>query len=352
MIEPSSHENLSPQVLAALARQVKLIATKPPEGVKYIPCDGTLTEVMAEIVGPEGTPYEGGVFRLKLIMGREYPTTPPRGVFLTKIFHPNVSPAGDICVNTLKRDWCVSSGRVRVAELLAACPSSCCVPAALSWRGGGFLVAVVCVGCCTVSVCVRGVTCVCVFVDCVRPSAWLCRKPDVGLSHVLAVIRCLLIVPFPESSLNDDAGKMFMESYDEYARYARLMTRYAHRPHRTRFRQRGELRVNADVVACIDLWHSIHAAPIAPAPSSAAGAASGAASATASAAAAPTSGAAVASGAGDGTAVDASSDGAVAGGAVAAAGDAAATEESRRDADASADKKRKTDAKKKNLKRL
>jgi ubiquitin-conjugating enzyme E2 S len=24
---------------------------------------------------------------------------------LTKIFHPNVSKAGEICVNTLKRDW-------------------------------------------------------------------------------------------------------------------------------------------------------------------------------------------------------------------------------------------------------
>ena len=27
------------------------------------------------------------------------------GFFLTKIFHPNVSSNGAICVNTLKRDW-------------------------------------------------------------------------------------------------------------------------------------------------------------------------------------------------------------------------------------------------------
>ena len=44
------------------------------------------------------------------------------------------------------------------------------------------------------------------------------------ISHVLSVIRCLLIVPFPESSLNDEAGKLFMESYDEFARRARIMT--------------------------------------------------------------------------------------------------------------------------------
>lgn len=30
-------------------------------------------------------------------------------------------------------------------------------------------------------------------------------------------------MPFPESSLNDEAGKNFMESYDEYARRAKLL---------------------------------------------------------------------------------------------------------------------------------
>ena len=94
---------------------------------------------------PAGTPYEGGVFRIKLVLGSDYPSAPPRGYFLTKIFHPNVAANGDICVNTLKKDW----------------------------------------------------------------------KPSVTLMHVLQVIRCLLIVPFPESSLNDEAGKLFMESYDE-----------------------------------------------------------------------------------------------------------------------------------------
>jgi hypothetical protein len=46
---------------------------------------------------------------------------------------------------------------------------------------------------------------------------------ETSLCHVLAVIRCLLIVPFPESSLNDEAGKLFMDSYEEYSKRARLM---------------------------------------------------------------------------------------------------------------------------------
>ena len=49
-------------------------------------------------------------------------------------------------------------------------------------------------------------------------------KPTLGFAHVLKVIWCLLIVPFPESSLNDEAGKLFMENYEEYSNKAKLMT--------------------------------------------------------------------------------------------------------------------------------
>ncbi len=38
------------------------------------------------------------------------------------------------------------------------------------------------------------------------------------------IIRCLLIEPFPESALNEEAGRLLLENYDEYARHARLMT--------------------------------------------------------------------------------------------------------------------------------
>jgi ubiquitin-conjugating enzyme E2 S len=34
----------------------------------------------------------------------------------------------------------------------------------------------------------------------------------------------LLIIPFPESSLNEEAGKQFMENYEEYFKHAKMMT--------------------------------------------------------------------------------------------------------------------------------
>lgn len=39
----------------------------------------------------------------------------------------------------------------------------------------------------------------------------------------LQVIRCLLIEPYPESALNEEAGKLLLEDYTEYAQHARYV---------------------------------------------------------------------------------------------------------------------------------
>ncbi|XP_068629633.1 ubiquitin-conjugating enzyme E2 S [Battus philenor] len=101
----SNVENVCPQVLRGVAREVRRLAADPPAGVKIVLRDNDLTDVVALIDGPADTPYAGGVFRVRLVLGREFPAAPPRAYFLTKIFHPNVSAAGEVCVNTLKRDW-------------------------------------------------------------------------------------------------------------------------------------------------------------------------------------------------------------------------------------------------------
>lgn len=86
-------------------QEVQELVTSPPEGIKLIPNDEDITDLTALLKGPEQTPFEGGVFKIKLKLGPDFPAVPPKGVFLTKIFHPNVSLKGEICVNTLKKDW-------------------------------------------------------------------------------------------------------------------------------------------------------------------------------------------------------------------------------------------------------
>ncbi|XP_049695522.2 ubiquitin-conjugating enzyme E2 S [Helicoverpa armigera] len=102
----SNVENVCPQVLRGVARELRRLAASPPAGIKLLLREDDLTDVVAQLEGPADTPYAGGTFRVRLVLGREFPAAPPRAYFLTKLFHPNVAPdTGEVCVNTLKRDW-------------------------------------------------------------------------------------------------------------------------------------------------------------------------------------------------------------------------------------------------------
>lgn len=101
----SNVENLPPHVLRLVYKEVSALAADPPEGIKIYPSEEDITELHTAIEGPEGTPFAGGIFRMRLVLGKDFPAVPPKGYFLTKIFHPNVGHKGEICVNVLKRDW-------------------------------------------------------------------------------------------------------------------------------------------------------------------------------------------------------------------------------------------------------
>jgi len=149
-----SFENLAPQVSRQIYKELQQLVTDPPEGIKVIINEEDISDIQAIIEGPAGTPYANGLFRIKLVLGKEFPSVPPKGYFLTKIFHPNVSQQGEICVNTLKKDW----------------------------------------------------------------------KSDLGIKHIFLTVKCLLIVPNPESALNEEAGKLLLEHYEDYFQRAKMMT--------------------------------------------------------------------------------------------------------------------------------
>lgn len=101
----ASQENVAPAVIKKLLKDIREFEKDKPEGIKLEINEENIADIQATITGPDSTPYEGGSFRLKLVLGADFPSAAPRGYFLTKIFHPNIAPNGDICVNTLKRDW-------------------------------------------------------------------------------------------------------------------------------------------------------------------------------------------------------------------------------------------------------
>ena len=55
--------------------------------------------------GPKDTPYEGGIFEMELLLSDDYPMTPPKALFSTKIYHPNIDKLGRICLDILKSSW-------------------------------------------------------------------------------------------------------------------------------------------------------------------------------------------------------------------------------------------------------
>ncbi|CBZ30085.1 putative ubiquitin-conjugating enzyme [Leishmania mexicana MHOM/GT/2001/U1103] len=95
--------------MRTLMRQMQEVQEHPVDGVQVRQSD-SMNEYHFDLDGPEGTPFAAGRFHVVLIFDEQYPEVPPKGFFRTKIFHPNISERGDICVNALKRDWSPTLG--------------------------------------------------------------------------------------------------------------------------------------------------------------------------------------------------------------------------------------------------
>ncbi len=56
-------------------------------------------------MGPDGSPYQGGLFYLDIQFPADYPFKPPKVTFQTRIYHCNVNSSGAICLDILKDNW-------------------------------------------------------------------------------------------------------------------------------------------------------------------------------------------------------------------------------------------------------
>lgn len=91
--------------LYRLKKELEDINMNPPTNCSAGMIDDDIYNWQATITGPTGSPYEGGIFYLRIEFPLDYPFKPPKVLFITKIYHCNVNTAGNICLDILKDQW-------------------------------------------------------------------------------------------------------------------------------------------------------------------------------------------------------------------------------------------------------
>ena len=91
--------------LRRIQRELVDIKNDPPLNCSAGPEGEDIYKWEGVIFGPDDSPYSGGVYKLKILFPTEYPFKCPNVTFLTKIYHPNISASGVICLDILKTNW-------------------------------------------------------------------------------------------------------------------------------------------------------------------------------------------------------------------------------------------------------
>ena len=108
-----------------IRRELEEINRDPPANCSAGLVDDDLYHWQATIMGPPDSPYQGGVFFLNISFPMDYPFKPPKVVYQTKIYHPNINSNGAICLDILKDQW---SPALTVSKVLLSISSLMCDP--------------------------------------------------------------------------------------------------------------------------------------------------------------------------------------------------------------------------------
>ncbi|KAK9708401.1 ubiquitin-conjugating enzyme E2 N [Basidiobolus ranarum] len=88
-----------------ITKEIERLMAEPAPGISATPHEDNLRYFDVVVDGPTPSPYEGGAFKLELFLPEDYPLSPPKVRFLTKIYHPNIDKLGRICLDILKDKW-------------------------------------------------------------------------------------------------------------------------------------------------------------------------------------------------------------------------------------------------------
>jgi len=107
--------------LKRLMRELNEMRELPPENCSAYAIDNNnIYRWVGVIIGPEGSPYHGGVFKLNINFTESYPFDPPEITFQTEMYHPNIDKEGNICLDILKDQW---SPALKISQVLLSIQS-------------------------------------------------------------------------------------------------------------------------------------------------------------------------------------------------------------------------------------
>ncbi|MXQ91007.1 hypothetical protein E5288_WYG005450 [Bos mutus] len=106
-------------------KELNDLARDPPAQCSAGPVGDDMFHWQATIMGPNDSPYQGGVFFLTIHFPTDYPFKPPKVAFTTRIYHPNINSNGSICLDILRSQW---SPALTISKVLLSICSLLCDP--------------------------------------------------------------------------------------------------------------------------------------------------------------------------------------------------------------------------------
>ncbi|XP_049729238.1 ubiquitin-conjugating enzyme E2 D2-like [Elephas maximus indicus] len=97
----------------------------PPPQCSAGPVGDDMFHWQATIMGPNDSPYQGGVFFSSIQFPADYRFRPPKIAFTTRIYHPNINRNGSICFDIVQSEW---SPALTISKVLLSICSMLCDP--------------------------------------------------------------------------------------------------------------------------------------------------------------------------------------------------------------------------------